>query len=113
MDDYTRTFSLDKTRSAKGRIVDAVGHLGNWPFRRTISYHIGVNCDTIEARDGHLYVLRRGRTIARAELPREPLTLRRLLRSSLDGLLHPRHAARDACGREISLEDLIRPRRSK
>ena len=54
MEDLTRKFILEKTRSRRGAIVDAVGNLGNWPFRRTISYNVGVNCDAIEAGNGYL-----------------------------------------------------------
>ena len=68
MDGITRKFTLDKTRSNLGVIVDAIGSTGYWPFRRTISYHVGINCDSISVQDGRLQVQRRGRTIAVAEL---------------------------------------------
>ena len=80
MDQVTRTFSLEKTRSKNGIIVDAVGKTGTWPFRRTISYHVGVNCDAIAIVDGRLLVQRRGRGIAVAELIGAPSLLQRLLR---------------------------------
>jgi hypothetical protein len=111
MNDLTRRFILEMTRSKQGVIVDAVGNLGNWPFRRTISYNVGVNCDAIEARDGLLRVLRHGRTIAAAELP-PPVGL---LRRAWSALLHPRHAAAQASARssDPKWEDLLRPGRRK
>ena len=80
MDKATRTFILETTRSKNGKIVDAVGTTGTWPFRRTISYNAGVNCDSIAVIEGRLQVQRRGRCIAVAELigNTRPL-LRRLL----------------------------------
>ena len=108
MDTFTRKFILEKTRSKRGAIVDAIGNLGNWPFRRTISYNVGVNCDAIEAGDGLLRVLRHGRTIAIAELPLPVGFLRRLL-NWCTSLLHPRHARKDAGGPSSrTWEDLLR-----
>lgn len=109
MYDLTRKFILEKTSSRGGKIDDVVGNLGNWPFRRTISYHIGVNCDAIEAKDGFLRVLRRGRTIAIAELPPPASLVRRLLRA-WSALLHPRHAGSPSV---LRWEELMRPRRRK
>ena len=107
----TRRFSLERTRSKKGVIVDVVGNLGNWPFHRTISYNVGVNCDAIETRDGLLRVLRHGRTIALAELPPPAGLFRRLL-SWRPALLHPRHAPKATAGRSSrTWEDLLRPPR--
>jgi hypothetical protein len=79
MDKVTRNFILEKTRSKNGTIVDAVGKTGSWPFRRTISYNAGVNCDAITVVDGQLLVQRRGRCIAVAELIGTPSLLQRLL----------------------------------
>ena len=111
METLTRKFSLEKTRSRKGRIVDVVGNLGNWPFRRTISYNVGVNCDSIEARDGQLRVLRHGRTVAIAELP-PPAGLVRRLHGWCAALLHPRHARTGAHSQSSrTWEDLLRPPR--
>jgi len=110
MEDLTRKFILDKTRSKRGVIVDAVGNLGNWPFRRTISYNVGVNCDAIEAGNGYLRVLRRGRTIAIAELPPAGSLLVRLFRR-IGELLHPRHATSQYSS--ARWEDLLHPRRPK
>jgi hypothetical protein len=107
----TRKFILEATRSQKGAIVEAVGNLGNWPFRRGVSYSVGVNCDAIEARDGLLRVLRHGRTIAIAELPLRGGPLRRLLHWCASRL-HPRHARKGAGGPSSrKWEDLLRPRR--
>ncbi len=112
MDCTTRKFTLEETRSRLGIIVDAIGSTGYWPFRRTISYHVGINCDSIKVQDDLLHVQRRGRTIALAELLGVPSPLSRLLRSGWQGLLHPRHAS---SGRStgIKWEDLLRPRRPK
>jgi hypothetical protein len=112
MDGITRKFTLRETRSRLGAIVDAIGSTGQWPFRRTISYHVGVNCDAISIRDVHLYVQRCGRTIAVAVLPGAPKTLRRLMQSGWSALLHPRHAPIGGSP-EIKWEDLLRPRRPK
>ena len=115
MDDLTRKFILEKMRSKKGAILDAVGNLGNWPFRRTISYHVGVNCDSIEARDGYLRVQRRGRTIAIAEMPPRRGLLQRLWRNGWNSLMHPRHDRTSIAGhsQELRWEDMLRPRRPK
>ena len=104
MENLTRKFILEKTRSRRGAIVDAVGNLGNWPFRRTISYHVGINCDSISVQDGRLQVQRRGRTIAVAELIGAPSLLARLL--------HPRHRREHAAGTPgLKWEDMLRSRR--
>jgi len=115
MEHLTRVFFLEKIRSKLGAIVDVVGNLGNWPFRRTISYHVGVNCDAIEASDGYLRVQRRGRTIAIAEMPPRASLLRRLLRSGWHALLHPRHSLTSGAGhsQELRWEDMFHPRRRK
>jgi hypothetical protein len=115
MNDLTRKFILETTRSTLGAITDVTGNLGNWPFRRVISYHIGVNCDAISVRDGHLYVHRRGRTIAIAELPQRLGPLKRLLQFLRNGLLHPRHARGHAGStpQDIRWEDMLRSRRQK
>jgi hypothetical protein len=107
MSHLTTKFFLETTRSKAGLIVDAVGNLGNWPFRRGISYNVGINCDSIEARDGLLRVLRHGRTIAIAELP-PPVSL---LQRAWSALMHPRHAAAQSSG--AKWEDLLRQRRPK
>ena len=113
MDDLTRKFTLEKMRARQGAIVDVIGNLGNWPFRRTISYHVGVNCDAIENRDGHLRVQRRGRVIAIAEMPPRQSMLQRLLRSGVESLLHPRHAGTSGNSQEPHWENLLQPRRRK
>jgi len=115
VNNLTRKFLLEKMRSTVGAITDVSGNLGNWPFRRTISYHVGVNCDAISVRDGHLYVQRRGRTIAVAEMPRRIGPLRRFAQFARDSLLHPRHARRQAGGgsQDVRWEELLRPRRTK
>ena len=115
MGDLTRVFFPEKIRSKLGAIVDVVGNLGNWPFRRTISYHVGVNCDAIEIRDGYLCVLRRGRTIAIGEMPPRRGFLQRLLRSGWNALRHPRHAATSIAGhsQQLRWEELLLPRRRK
>jgi len=115
MTDLTRKFILENMRSTLGAITDVSGNLGNWPFRRVISYHVGVNCDAISVRDGHLYVQRRGRTIAVAAMPRRVGPLRRILQFLRNNLLHPRHARSQACGgsQDVRWEDMLRTRRQK
>jgi len=85
MAEYTRNFTVSRTHSADGVIVDATGWTGRWPFRRPVSYHVGVNCDAITASGDRLYVTRRGWTIAVAEAPGQS-------RLSWAALLCPRHA---------------------
>jgi hypothetical protein len=84
---FTKSFTLVRTRAAQGAIADASGWTGCWPFRRRVSYHVGVNCDSISQSDGRLYVYRRGWTIAVAEAQEAP-------RRGWTALLHPRHAER-------------------
>ena len=64
MSEFTRNFTVVRTRCVLGAIVDVAGWTGHWPFRRAVSYHVGVNCDAIAAADGRIYVYRRGWTIA-------------------------------------------------
>ncbi|MCC6212024.1 MAG: hypothetical protein IT513_13375 [Burkholderiales bacterium] len=85
MTGFTRSFTLVRTRTAQGAIADASGWTGCWPFRKRVSYHVGVNCDAISLSDGRLYVYRRGWTIAVAELRAAP-------RWRWPTLLRPRHA---------------------
>jgi hypothetical protein len=116
MDSVTRQFTVDQTRSSNGAIVDAKGSTGTWPLRRAVSYHVGVNCDSIAVRDGLLYVERRGRTIATAELQGVPSLFARRLRAVWEALLHPRHAAKDASVQSappVSWEQLLQPRDRK
>jgi hypothetical protein len=116
MDDLTRKFTLEETRSSKGAIVDARGRTGAWPLRRAISYHVGVNCDLISIRDGLLHVHRRGRIIATSELLSVPSPFARRLRAIRDALLHPRHASKQACAQPscdsapVQWEQLLQPR---
>jgi len=110
MNDLTRKFILEKSRSAQGAVTDVSGNLGNWPFRRVISYHVGVNCDAISTRDGYLYVHRCGRTIAIAEVPRRVGAVPRFLQFLRDRL-HPRHARRGT--QDMRWEDMLRSRRPK
>ena len=116
MDICTRKFRLEETRSSAGAIIDAKGRTGCWPFRRTISYHVGVNCDSIAVRDDLLHVQRRGRTIATSELLGVPSPLARRLRSIYEALLHPRHASKNASAQAagdataVRWEQLLQPR---
>ena len=116
MDVCTRKFTLEETRSSEGAIIDAKGRTGCWPFRRTISYHVGVNCDSIAVRDDLLHVQRRGRTIATSELLGVPSPMWRLLRAGWEALLHPRHASKHACAQTsgesttVRWEQLLQPR---
>lgn len=116
MDICNRKFRLEETRSSEGMIVDAKGRIGCWPFRRAISYHVGVNCDSICVRDDLLHVQRRGRTIATSELLGVPSRLARRLRIIYEALLHPRHASKHACARlggetaPLRWEQLLQPR---
>jgi hypothetical protein len=84
---FTKSFTLVRTRTAQGAIAVASGWTGCWPFRRRVSFHVGVNCDSITQSDGRLYVRRRGWTIAVAELRPAP-------GYRWSALLHPRHAGR-------------------
>lgn len=116
MDVCTRKFTLEETRSSDGSIVDAKGRTGIWPFRRAISYHVGVNCDSIAVRDDLLRVQRRGRTIATAGLLGAPDPLLRRLRAVWEALLHPRHVSKHACAQSsgesttVRWEQLLQPR---
>jgi hypothetical protein len=114
MDRIVRKFVLARTRSTLGAIIDVTGSTGCWPFRRCISYHVGVNCDAISVRDGLLHVQRRGRIVAIAESRGAPSLMQRLLRSGWSVLLHPRHA-RDGAEQPQGpkWEDLLRSRRPK
>jgi len=100
-----RKFTATRTRLAQGAIVDAAGWTGYWPFRRAVSYHVGINCDSIALSEGLLQICRHGRTIALAEL------------RANDGcrwsaLLHPRHARTRAAAPDdtVRWEDLLRPK---
>jgi hypothetical protein len=83
--DYTRKFTVSTVRRKKDDISDVCGRLGFWPFRRTISYHVGVNCDSIAVSGGEILVYRRGRVIATSPMPPAE-------GFSLSRLLWPRHA---------------------
>ena len=100
-----RKFTATHTRLVLGKIADAAGWTGFWPFRRAVSYHVGVNCDSINLDAGRLQVRRGGRTIAIAAL-RNGKGLR------WTALLHPRHdrARAQAQGDTVRWEDLLRPR---
>jgi hypothetical protein len=87
MTEFTRTFTLARARWTQRTIQDASGWTGCWPFRRRISYHVGVNCDSISQSDGRLYVRRRGWVIAVAEL-------RPAAGHGWSALLQLRHASR-------------------
>lgn len=116
MDDITRQFTLEETRSSEGKIVDAKGHIGAWPLRRAISYNVGVNCDSISVVDGLLHVHRCGRTIATAELLGAAPTFARRLRAIWAALLHPRHGSKRECAQSAGdstspkWEQLLQPR---
>lgn len=116
MDSKIRIFTLEETRSSEGVIVDAKGSYGWWPFRRAVSYHVGVNCDAIYVRHDLLYVRRGCRSIATAELLGAPSPWSRLLRAGLAAMLHPRHASRNASSEtegkapDIHWEHLLQPR---
>ena len=86
---FTKKFTLARTRMILGAIVDAVGWTEFWPFRRPVSYHVGVNCDSIAEVDGRLLVYRRGRVIATADIPRHT-------KFNLAALLTPRPADKRA-----------------
>jgi len=116
MDSKIRKFTLEETRSSEGVIVDAKGRYGWWPFRRAVSYHVGVNCDAIYVRFDLLYVRRGCRSIATAELLGAPSAWTRLRRAWLQRLLHPRHASGNGFAEpesktpEVRWEQLLQPR---
>lgn len=116
MDGHTRKFTLEETRSPKGSIVYAKGRAGLWPFRRAVSYHIGVNCDSICIMDDLLQIQRRGRTVATAERLGASSPLSRLMRAVCEALLHPRHASKSASAHRggeaatVQWEQLLQPR---
>jgi len=116
MDSRIRKFTLEETRSSEGVIVDAKGSTGWWPFRRPISYNVGINCDAIYVQDDLLHVRRGCRSIASAGLLGAPSPWSRLLRAGLAALLHPRHASRNASREsrdkapEVRWENLLQPR---
>jgi len=116
MDSSIRKFTLEETCSSEGVIVDAKGRYGWWPFRRAVSYHVGVNCDAIYVRLDLLHVRRGCRSIATAELLGAPSPWPRRLRTSLAAMLHPRHASRKASAEpegkspDVRWEHLLQPR---
>lgn len=116
MDACARKFTLEETRSSECSIIDAKGRSGFWPFRRTVSYHVGVNCDLISIRDGLLRVQRHGLTVATARLPGASAPLARRLRAAWEALLHPRHASKQASAQAsgeataVRWEQLLQPR---
>jgi hypothetical protein len=75
-------------------ISDVEGRVGLWPFRRPVSFHVGVNCDAITAADDGVRVFRRGALIALSRYA--PLAFRKLRAPKFDWelLLTPRHTRR-------------------
>jgi len=80
----TRSFTVARTRTENGGIVDAAGWTGSWPFRKRISFHVGINCDSIVQSDGLLYVYHHGWTIAVSATRAKP-------GFDWSALLYPRH----------------------
>jgi hypothetical protein len=66
MTDRIRVFTLSRVSRTNRQISDVLGRIGTWPFRRDVSYHVGVNCDSIVVSAGKVIVQRRGRVIAAA-----------------------------------------------
>jgi hypothetical protein len=69
MSTVTRNFTVERTVRKEGVIVEVAGWLGRWPFRRKVSYHVGINCEVISAEAACIYVRRRGWTIAVGSSP--------------------------------------------
>ena len=89
-------FRIITCRFGVAGISDVEGRVGLWPFRRPVSFHVGVNCDAITAADDGVRMFRRGALIAFARYA--PLAFRKLQVPKLDWeqLLTPRHARRTA-----------------
>jgi hypothetical protein len=85
MSTVTRNFTVARTVRKQGVIVEVAGSFGRWPFRRKVSYHVGINCDEITCEAARVYVRRRGWTIAAGSSPDAR-------RTSWAALLFPRHA---------------------
>jgi hypothetical protein len=87
-------FTITTCRFGVAGISDVEGRVGLWPFRRPVSFHVGVNCDAITAADDGVRVLRRGALIACSRYA--PLAFRKLQVTKLDWeqLLTPRHTRR-------------------
>jgi len=75
-------------------ISDVEGRVGLWPFRRPVSFHVGVNCDAVVGRGDGVRVLRRGALTAFSRYA--SLAIRKLRAPKLDWeqLLPPRHVRR-------------------
>jgi hypothetical protein len=87
-------FRITGCRFGVAGISDVEGRVGVWPFRRPVSFHVGVNCDAITAADDGVRVFRRGTLIAFS--PYTALAFRKLRAPTLDWeqLLTPRHTRR-------------------
>ena len=90
MDAFTRSFVVSRTKADGGAISDVAGRTHAWPFSRPLSYHVGINCDSIIVTDGQLLVYRWGRVIAAAPMPAK-------MKFSLGALLLPRHTRKPSC----------------
>ena len=87
-------FRITGRRFGIAGISDVEGRVGLWPFRRPVSFHVGVNCDAITAADDGVRVFRRGALIAFSRYA--SLAFRKLHAPKLDWerLLAPRHVRR-------------------
>ena len=59
MSDFVK-FRITGCRFGIAGISEVSGQVGLWPFSRPVSYHVGVNCDAIEAGDDGVRIYRRG-----------------------------------------------------
>lgn len=58
-------FTLTAARSDDQGIREVEGRVGSWPFRRTLRFHVGANCDAIVSSETGVIVYGRGALIAR------------------------------------------------
>jgi hypothetical protein len=85
-------FRITGCRFGIAGISEVSGRVGFWPFSRPVSYHLGINCDAIEAGDEGVRIYRRG--TLRAFSRYNPTLFTKLGAPKLNwaALLTPRHA---------------------
>lgn len=73
-------------------ISEVSGQVGFRPFKRPVSYHVGVNCDAIAAGDDGVRVYRRGALRAFSRYDSRMFARIGMPRLNWEALLTPRHA---------------------